>query len=140
MTDIKEATLHWQGTRLNFAGQTGSGYAFNFGSPAGEEGGSPMELLLASVAGCTAMDVVSMLRKQRQKLTAFAIDISGERAPEPPQVYTQVQIRYTITGQGISSQAVERAIELSKEKYCSASIMFKRAGAEVSYTYEIIEG
>ena len=137
MSNTKTAHLVWQGERLNFSARLGSGYQINFMNPAGEEGASPMEIMLASVAGCTAMDVADMLRKMRQPVRGIELEISGLRADEHPKVYTYVDLIYVIQGEGIDSKSVERAIELSQTRYCSASIIFKRAGVEVQTSYRI---
>lgn len=137
MSDIKNARLVWQGEGLNFLATVGSGYQLHFGSPAGANGGSPMEIMLATVAGCTAMDVADILRKMRQPVRGIELEISGLRADEHPKVYTSVDLTYIIQGEGIDSKAVERAIELSQTRYCSASIIFKRAGVEVQTSYRI---
>lgn len=133
----KSAQITWQGEGLLFKGVLGSGYEFDLASPGGAEGGSPMEFLLAGVAGCTAMDVVHVLRKMRQPLKGLVIEISGVRADEHPKVYTTVEIVYVVQGEGIDSEAVEKAIRLSQETYCSASIMFKQAGVTIRSDYRI---
>jgi putative redox protein len=88
MGDIKTAVVKWEGEGMAFRGTLGSGFEFPLGSPAGEERGSPMEFLLAGVAGCTAVDIVSTLRKMRQEITDVTVEISGERADAPQSVYT----------------------------------------------------
>ncbi|MCA9973960.1 MAG: OsmC family protein [Anaerolineales bacterium] len=136
--EIKTAVVTWKGTELDFHAELGSGYAFDTTARAGAEmGGGPMEFLLAGVAGCTAIDVVSTLRKMRQPLTGLRVEISGERAPDYPMVYTHVTITYVIQGADVEAKAVERAISLSKETYCSASVMFERAGATMETSYRI---
>lgn len=137
MNYSKNARLVWEGEALKFRGVLGSGYEFDLNSDAGPMGGSPMEFLLAAVAGCTAMDVVSMLQKMRQPMEGFAVEIQGARADEHPKVYTDVNVVYVIRGQEVDPQAVERAIELSQEKYCGASIMFKQAGVALQTSYRI---
>jgi len=134
-----EAKIVWKGEALNFEGQLGSGYIFDLGSGDDKIGGSPMEFLLAGVAGCTAVDIVGTLKKQRQKISGVEVAINGVRATEHPKVYTDVDILYSVRGQGVTQKAVERAISLSKEKYCSASVMFQQAGVNVRTAYELIE-
>ena len=132
MPDKKHATVTWKGDALHFDAQTGSGYSFAMGSPAGpEQGGSPMEFLLAGVAGCTAIDVVHTLRKMRQPVAGVRVEISGLRAEEHPKVYTDVTLRYVVQGAGVERKAVERAVALSHETYCSASAMFEQAGVRM---------
>ncbi len=138
MADQKTAVITWQGENLQFRGQLGSGYEFEVsGQASAENGGSAMEFLLAGVAGCTAMDVVHVLRKMRQNFSGLRVEIRGTRAEEHPKVYTEAEIVYVVTGENIDPQAVERAIELSQETYCSASVMFKRAGTAVKTAYRI---
>lgn len=137
MSDKKTARVIWTGTELAFRGILGSGYEFDLSSQAGETAGSPMEFLLAGVAGCTAVDVVNTLRKMRQPLDGLVVEISGTRADEHPRVYTETSIVYVVRGASVDPQAVEKAIKLSKEKYCSASAMFERAGVALHTDYRI---
>jgi putative redox protein len=104
----------------------------------GTRGPTPMELLLMGTAGCTAMDVISILRKKRQQVTAYQVRIHGTRADEHPQVYTQITIEHILTGHNLSEAAVAQAIELSETKYCSASAMMRKT-AEITTTHRIIE-
>lgn len=138
MGSQSSAIVTWQGEALLFQGQLGSGYTFTLGSPASAEtGGSPMEFLLAGVAGCTAIDVVHILHKMRQELTDLKVEIHGTRAQENPKVYTDVEIMYILTGNNLDVSAVERAISLSEETYCSASAMFKRSGTIIKTSFQI---
>ena len=140
MAKINTAKLVWKGERLHFRGQLGSGYEFDVsGQSNAENGGSAMEFLLAGVAGCTAMDVVHVLRKKRENISGVEIEIAGKRADVIPAVYTEVDILYIIRGKNVSAKSVEQAIELSQTRYCSASIMFKEAGAVVRTDYRIEE-
>ena len=134
--DGNTATVTWQGDGLAFAAEVGSGYTFTMDGKAGEQGGSPMELLLAGVAGCTAIDVVMMLQKMRQPVRGVQVSITGLRADDHPRVYTQATLHYTISG-AVDADAVTRAIKLSKEKYCSASIMFAQSGVEIETDFTI---
>ena len=138
MANKKSAQLIWTGEDWNFDTTLGSGYQTQFRAPnSSDEGGSPMEFLLAGVAGCTGVDVLSILQKMRQNVENLTVDIEGERADDHPMVYTDVTVTYNLSGKDIDSQAVEKAINLSMTKYCSASIIFKRAGVNVSTTYNI---
>lgn len=138
MSDTNKATISWKGKRLHFSGRLGSAYQFDLSGQANaENGGSSMEFLLAGVAGCTAMDVVHVLRKMRQPFTGFAVEIEGDRAADHPKVYTDVRITYVVQGEGVDPAAVEKAISLSQETYCSASVMFRRAGARITTDYRI---
>ncbi len=140
MAHRKTATLRWTGDDWNFETTLGSGYTVQFKAPnADTAGGSPMEFMLAGVAGCTAVDVVSILKKMRQDVQDLTVFIDGDRAEDYPMVYTDVKIVYTVKGKNIDPTAVEKAIELSMTKYCSASITFKRAGVHVTTEYVIEE-
>ncbi len=101
-------------------------------------GASPMELLMLSLAGCTAMDVISILRKKRQNVTGFQIRIHGDRADSHPKVFTDFELEYIVRGVGIDPQAVERSIQLSVENYCSVHAMLEKA-AHITTKYTIIE-
>jgi putative redox protein len=133
------AKVEWSGKKLDFLGSVGSGYEFDVSGGAEKVGGSPMEFLLAGLAGCTAIDVVLMLQKQRQQVSGITVEAFGDRAETHPKVYTDVTIRYTIRGKQVNPRTVERAIKLSEDKYCSASAMFSRAGAAIVTEFEIIE-
>ncbi|AJC72264.1 stress-inducible protein, OsmC/Ohr family [Thermococcus guaymasensis DSM 11113] len=104
----------------------------------GEGGISPMRLLLLSVAGCTAYDVVMILNKMREPIEGLEVEISGERREGHPRIYKKVHLHYKIYG-NVSEEKARRAIELSQDKYCSASAHMKLSGAEVTYSVEIIK-
>jgi putative redox protein len=99
-------------------------------------GPSPMELLLIGLGGCTGMDVISILRKKRQQVTAYRVEVTGKVATEYPHVYTDIAIRHVVQGDAVSEEAVRHAIELSETKYCGAHAMLVKA-AQISSTYEI---
>jgi putative redox protein len=107
---------------------------------AGGEGSgfTPLQLLLAALGSCTGIDLVDILRKQRQQIDDVEVIVSGQRVKEPPRVYSEIHIEYKIKGKNISEKAVQRAIQLSEEKYCSVGIML-RAKAQVSSSYVIIQ-
>lgn len=127
---------------MAFMGEAGSGHAVMMdGAP--EYGGRnigirPMEMLLIGLAGCTGFDVVSILKKGREAVTGCEVEVEAERATTDPKVFTRIHLRYRITGKGLSHAKAERAVTLSKEKYCSASIMLG-ATAEMSYSLEVID-
>ena len=127
---------------MAFMGEAGSGHALVMdGSP--EYGGRnlgfrPMELILLGVAGCTAFDVINILRKGREDVADCVVEVAGERAAEDPKVFTKVHLIYRVKGRSLSPAKVERAIKLSKEKYCSASIMVAKT-AEMTFEYHIEE-
>ena len=139
MSNEKTAKVVWSGDELQFHGTLGSGYEFDLNSKSGTHGGSPMEFLLAGVAGCTAMDVISILQKMRQDVHDFSVEISGVRAEEHPKVYTEVTITYIVRGKNLDEERVARAVELSEDIYCSASQMFRRSGTKINSSYRIEE-
>lgn len=126
-----------------FVGESGSGHALVTDGPADGGGRNlgfrPMELLLLGTGGCTAYDVIEILRKSRQPVDDCVVELEAERAPDPPKVFTRIHIHFIVSGTGLSETAVKRAVDLSAEKYCSASIMMRRAGVEMSHDFEIRE-
>jgi putative redox protein len=125
-----------------FLAESGSGHGVVIDGPE-EHGGrnlgpSPMELVLLGTGGCTAFDVLDILRKGRQAVTDCTVELDAERAAEPPRVFTKITMRFVVTGQGLNRTAVERAVQLSAEKYCSASIMIAKT-AEIMREIEIRE-
>lgn len=102
-------------------------------------GARPMELVLMGTGACSAIDVVLILRKARQPITDCVVELDSERAAEDPKVFTRIHLHYVVTGKGLATAQVERAIKLSKEKYCSATIMLAKAGAEITFDYEVRE-
>ena len=134
-----KATVKWI-DGVSFVAETGSGHALVVdGAP--EAGGRnigprPMELILAGTAACTAFDVVWILKKARQPVSDCVVDAEAERAPEEPKVFTRIHLRYRIRGSGLSPAQVERAVKLSKEKYCSATLMLAKT-AEITFEIAI---
>jgi len=127
---------------MAFLGKAGSGHELTLDA-ATEAGGEnrgfrPMELLILGLAGCTGMDVISILRKMRQDVTGYEVRVTGERATEHPKVFTHIVVEHVVTGRGLSPQSVARAVELSATRYCSASAMLEKA-APVEHTYRIVE-
>ena len=125
---------------MTYVAQSPSGHAVVMDGPP-ELGGHnlgprPMEMLLMGMGGCTAVDVVSILRKARQDLRGCEIEIAAERADSDPKVFTQIHVHFILTGQDLSAKHIERAIHLSAEKYCSASIMLGQT-ASITHTFEI---
>ncbi len=124
-----------------FVGESGSGHSVVMDGP--PDGGGrdlgirPMEMLLIGMGGCTAYDVMLILRKARQPVSDCVVEIEAERADEVPKVFTRIHVHFIITGTGLSARQVERAVQLSAEKYCSASIMLGRT-ASISHDYEIV--
>ena len=127
---------------FNFAVETGSGHQVLMdGAPehgGQDRGARPMEMILVGLAGCSAFDVVLILRKARQAVSDCRIEIEAERADKEPKVFTRINMKFKVYGEKLKDQAVARAIKLSAEKYCSVSIMLAKT-AEISHHYEIIE-
>ena len=127
---------------MTFVAESGSGHAVVFdASPdvGGRDlGPRPMELVLMGAGGCSAIDVVHILRKSRQPVTGCTVDLEADRAPDDPKVFTRIHLHYVVTGKGLNPAQVERAVKLSKEKYCSASIMLAKT-AEITTAFEIRE-
>lgn len=125
-----------------FVGESGSGHAVVMDGPL-ENGGRnlglrPMEMLLTGMGGCTAFDVKMILDKARQKVSGVVAEIEAERADAVPAVFTKIHVHFVVTGHGLTEKAVSRAVNLSAEKYCSASIMLSKA-VEITHDFEIIE-
>ena len=137
------ATVKWDGG-VSFKATSGTGHTVMMDGPEAKggqnKGARPMELLLMGMGGCSSFDVLSILQKSRQEVSACEVEVQGERADEVPAVYTAINLHFIVTGKGLKEALVKRAVSLSAEKYCSASIMMERAGATVTHSYEIIEG
>lgn len=135
-----KANIMWQ-EGVSFLGQAGSGHSVLMdGAP--EAGGKnlgprPMEMILLGLGGCTAFDVVHILRKGRQVITDCQVEMDAQRATEDPKVFTHIHLHFVITGKDLDPRQVERAINLSAEKYCSASMMLK-VTVDITHDYEII--
>ena len=124
-------------TGMRFDAQATSGYHVTLDSNA-ESGFSPMEMLLVGLAGCTGMDVISILRKKRQDVTAYEVHVQGIRADEHPKVFVEISVEHIVTGHNIQPAALARAIELSETRYCGASAMLGKV-ARITHTYRIID-
>ncbi len=127
---------------LQFVGESGTGHTIVMDGPeklgGHGTGMRPMELLLLGMGGCTSFDMVQMLKKGRQDIRDCVVEIDSERSDEIPKVFTKIHVRYTITGKNVKEAQVKRAVELSTEKYCSASLMLAKT-AEITHEYEIID-
>ncbi len=136
-----KARIKWV-ENVSFIAESGSGHAFLMdGAPEGggrNMGPRPMEVLLMGTGGCTAYDVVHILRKSRAPVTDCVIEIDAERAEEDPKVFTKIHFHFIVTGNGLKPAQVERAVHLSAEKYCSASIMLGKTAA-ITHDFEIRE-
>ena len=134
--------IRWDGD-VRFEARSGSGHTLMLDGPP-DAGGTnagvrPMELLLLGVGGCASYDVVTILRKARQQVTGCTARLEAERASEPPKVFTRVNLHFVVEGHALAEAKVERAVHLSADKYCSASIMLKRGGVLVSHSFEVVE-
>lgn len=139
-----ECTINWLASSgMAFVAETGSGHLLTMdGAPDG--GGRnlaprPMETVLAGAGGCTAYDVVLILQRGRHAVTGCKLQVKAERAPTDPKVFTHIHLHFVVSGRNLPAGAVARAIELSHEKYCSATIMLGKT-AEISTSHEIVEG
>lgn len=126
-----------------FIGESGSGHAVVMDGPPDLGGRNlgvrPMEMLLLGMGGCTAFDVVHILKKSRQPVSDCVAELQAERADTDPKVFTRIHVHFVIKGKGLKDNIVERAVALSAEKYCSASIMLGQAGVDITHGYEIVE-
>jgi putative redox protein len=136
------ARVKWVEQRT-FLGESGTGHTVVMdGAP--EAGGRdlgvrPMEMLLLGLGGCTAFDVIDILQKGREPVADLWIEISGERAEDIPKVFTKIRVKYVVKGSGLNRDKVERAVKLSADKYCSATVMLG-ATAEITHEIEMVEG
>ena len=137
-----KARIKWV-EEVTFIGETESGHAVVMDGPPGGGGRNlgprPMEMLLLGTGACTAYDVVTILKKGRQQITDCAVDIQSDRSETDPKVFTAINMHFVVTGKDLKREQVERAIKLSADKYCSASIMLGKT-AKVTHDFEIVEG
>ena len=135
-TDI---TVTWKG-EMTFVGQNAAGGTVQMGTQDGKPGFGPMQLLLVALAGCTGMDILSILQKKRLDLTSMQVRVSGNRANEYPMIWTHIHITYLIWGRSIDPKDVVQAIELSENKYCSVGIMLGESARITSEFHILIPG
>lgn len=137
-----KARIQWAGEAM-FLGESGSGHVVVMDGPPDHGGRNlgvrPMEMVLIGLDGCTNFDVVSILKKARQPVESCEAFLEAERADEEPKVFTKIHVHFVVKGRGLKEAQVKRAVELSAEKYCSASIMLGRGGVEITHDYEIVE-
>ena len=136
MIEAKLKLTTVEGASRQFVGETKSGHAVIMDDAQGNTGPKPIELTLMSLGGCTAFDVIGILRKMRQVVTAYDVQVSAEQRAEPPNVFTRVEIKHRLSGT-IDPDAVRKAIQLSEEKYCSVGAMISKT-AEIHSTFEIV--
>ncbi|MES9856573.1 MAG: OsmC family protein [Sedimenticola sp.] len=124
-------------------GESGSGHAVVMDGPPDSGGRDmgvrPMEMLLLGLGGCTQFDVVHILRKGRHQVSLCEVDLEAERADTEPKIFTKIHVHFTISGPGLTEKTVERAVKLSAEKYCSASLMLGEV-ADITHDFELVEG
>jgi putative redox protein len=140
---MMKVTINWGGD-AKFLGTSGSGHTITMDGPPDHggknQGPRPMEMLLLGLGGCTSFDVMSILQKSRQDITDCEARIEAERADEVPSVFTNIRIHFVVKGHNLKENLVQRAVSLSAEKYCSASIMLEKAGVHIEHSFEIQEG
>eukprot|EP01155_Anaeramoeba_flamelloides_P033460 Anaeramoba_flamelloidesa98749_27.p1 GENE.a98749_27~~a98749_27.p1 ORF type:complete len:138 (-),score=19.10 a98749_27:1113-1526(-) len=130
-------SVNWDGDD-RFKATTGSGFDIVIDKDL-KQGPRPMELMLAGLGGCTSVDVVGILRKARQDVVNCVAEINAERSDEVPSVFTEIHVKFIVSGRKLREAAVERAVRLSAEQYCSASLMLERGGVKISHSFEIVE-
>lgn len=137
-----EVEVRWE-EDVRFSATSDSGHTVTLDG-AVEAGGKnagarPMELMLMGMGGCASFDVMLMLKKGREPVSDCVAKLTATRAPEPPRVFTHICLHFVVSGDGLSERKVARAVELSAQKYCSASIMLARGGVEITHSYEVVE-
>ena len=137
-----QARIKWIENAM-FVAESGSGHSVVIDGPPDHGGRNmgvrPMELVLLGLGGCTSFDVVDILKKARQPVTDCETRLEAERSADVPSVFTRIHVHFVVTGTGLSEKQVARAVKLSAEKYCSASLMLERGGVEISHDHEIID-
>ncbi|MEE4191414.1 MAG: OsmC family protein [Halieaceae bacterium] len=137
-----EATIKWVDNAM-FLAESGSGHSVVMDGPPDHGGRNlgprPMEMLLMGLGGCSAFDVMSMLKKSRQDVSDCRAELKAERADAVPAVFTKIHLHFVVSGRGLKENQVARAVSLSAEKYCSASIMMEAAGVDVTHSHEVVE-
>ena len=137
-----KATVDWTGN-ASVKVTSGSGHGVQLDGPPDHGGQNlgprPMEMLLMGLGGCSSFDVMNILSKSRQDVTACHAELEAERADAVPAVFTRIHLHFVVTGNQLRENLVKRAVSLSAEKYCSASIMLEKAGVEITHSYEVRE-
>jgi putative redox protein len=137
-----QATVKWI-DGVMFVGETGSGHAVVMDGPPDHGGRNmgmrPMEMILLGVGGCSSFDVVQILQKGRNNIVKCVAEISAERVDAVPSVFSKIHLHFIVSGRDLKPATVERAVKLSAEKYCSASIMLTKSGVDITHDFEVIE-
>jgi putative redox protein len=133
----KTASVTLEGGDLRFVGRTGSAHALVLDNVTGDTGMRPAELIPLALAGCAAMDVISILRKKRQDVTRYAVDAVGTQQDDHPNAFTRIDVTHVVEGRGIDVEAVRRAIELSATRYCSAGATLSSGSVEIRHSYVV---
>jgi putative redox protein len=137
MLQASVTLTHPSSNNRQFLAENNRGHQLTIDDPTGNTGPKPVELVAIGLAGCTAFDVINILRKKRQQVTDYKVTLEADQASEPPQTFTDVRIHHILTGVDISSDAVKDAIRLSEEKYCSVGAMIGKS-AKIHTTFQII--
>ena len=137
-----QATIKWV-DGVMFVGETGSGHAVVMDGPPDHGGRNigmrPMEMILLGLGGCSSFDVIQILQKGRNEIVNCVTELTAERVDAVPSVFSKIHLHFIVSGKGLNPATVERAVKLSAEKYCSASIMLGNAGVEITHDFEVIE-
>ena len=137
-----ECNVRWTGDGMSFIAQTGSGHLVTMDGAAAGGGNDlaprPMEMVLVGTGGCTAYDVVLILKRGRHDVRGCEVQVTAERAEQDPKVFTRIEMKFTVRGRNLKRDTVERAVQLSHEKYCSATAMLAKT-AQISHSVEIVE-
>jgi putative redox protein len=132
-----KTNVSWQ-EDVHFTAETGSGFKIEIDGNQ-TAGPRPMELLLAGLGGCTSYDVVGILKKARQDVTSCVAQIDADRADAVPAVFTEIRVHFIVTGRNLKESVVARAVKLSAEEYCSASLMLEKGGVKIVHSFEVVE-
>jgi putative redox protein len=135
----KTASVTLDGEHLRFVGRTGSGHRLVLDDSAGNFGPRPSELVPLALAGCTAFDVISILRKKRQDITHYEVRATGMQSQDSPFIFTRIDVIHDILGRGVDVEAVRRAIELSATRYCAVGSTLATGVTEIHHTYVVVD-
>jgi putative redox protein len=135
---VKTTTARYDGSGLRFTARTGSGHEIVLDDSGGNAGPRPVEMLLVGQAGCTGMDVMSILQKKRQVITSYEVAVSAEQRDSQPAIFTRADVVHIVEGPAVDEASVRRAIELSATKYCSVAAMLSAGTVEIHHRYRIV--